>query len=98
MSLTAEMSCTLAASSPAVAQLTVSSLLSGCVVSQHSMQLSEVLRFTVQGISHRCGGQGDSSTTTCTHTEAAVCEKSLSVCQHDLMRWLLSFVVAVRLR
>lgn len=74
MSLTGEMSCTLAASAAAaVAQLTVSSLLRGCVVSQHNMQLSEVLRFTVQGISHRCGGQGDSSTTTYSHTDAAVC-------------------------
>lgn len=73
------MSCTLAASAPAVAQLTVSSLVGGRVVSQHNIQLSEALTFTGQGISHRCGGQGDSCTTTCTHTEAAACEESVSM-------------------
>lgn len=35
------MSCTLAASAPAVAHLTVSSLLRGRAVSQHNLQLSD---------------------------------------------------------
>lgn len=44
------MSCSVAASAPAVAQHTMSSLLRGLVVTQHYMHLSHVLRLTVQGI------------------------------------------------